>query len=86
MRSRFGLPGERDPISKVWILTCFPALGLPLFTSLPGSLGDAGQSVGQGLALLLDVEDVAVTGFVTLGCILAGAQPLAGVGDRIVGI
>jgi len=47
MRSLFGLAGERDPVGKVWLLTCFPALGLQLFTSRPGALGDAGQSVGQ---------------------------------------
>ena len=62
MRPLFGLPGERDPVGKVRILTCFPALGLQFFTSRPGALGDAGQGVGQHFALMLDVEDVAVTG------------------------
>lgn len=65
MRSCFGLPGERDPVGEVRVLTCFPALGLQLFTSRPCSLGDAGQGVGQDFALMLDVKDVAMTGFVT---------------------
>jgi len=86
MRSRFGLGGERDPVGKVRILACFPAPGLKLFTSRPGSLGDAGQGVGQDFALMLDVEDVAVTGFVTPGGLLSGAQPLARIGDRVIGI
>ena len=86
MRSLFGLPGERDPISKVRVLTCFPSLGLQLFTSRPGSLGDAGQGVGQDFALMLDVQDVAVTGFVAPGGLLSGAQSLARMGDRVVGI
>ena len=58
MRSRFGLPGERDSVGKVRILARFPTLVLQLFTTRPGSLGDAGQSVGQGIALMLNVEDV----------------------------
>ena len=86
MRALFGLPGERDPVGKVRILTCFPALGLQFFTSRPGALGDAGQGVGQDFALMLDVEDVAVAGFVTPGGLLSGAQSLARIGDRVIGI
>ena len=35
---------------------------------------------------MLDVEDVAVTGLVAPGGLLSGAQPLARVGDRVLGI
>lgn len=81
-----GPQGERDPVGKVRILARFPGSGLQLFAPRLGAFGDAGQGVGKGLALMLDVEDVAVAGLVAPGGLLSGAQPLARIGDRAVGI
>jgi len=61
LRRRFGLQGERGPVGKVRIMACFSGLGLQFFAPRPRPFGDAGQGVGQGLALMLNVEYVAVT-------------------------
>ena len=75
LRSRFGLPGKRDLFGKVQIPACFPAFRLQFFKSRPGPLGDAAQGVGQGIALMLDVEDIAVTGFVAPGRFCPARSP-----------
>lgn len=86
MRSCFGLQGEPNPVGKVRILTCFHGLGLQFFTSRLGPLGDAGQGVGQALALTLNVKHIAMTALVAPGGLLSGAQSLTCIGDRVVGI
>jgi len=78
MRCCFSLQGERDPDGKVRILASLPGLGLQFFTTRLCSLGDAGQGVGQTLALMLNEEDVAVARLVSPGRPLSVAQSLAG--------
>jgi hypothetical protein len=60
-------------------------LGLQHLAPRGGTLGEARQRVGEPVALVLDVEHVAMARRVAPGGPLPGAQALASIGDRVVG-
>jgi hypothetical protein len=59
--------------------------GLQRLAPRRGPLGEARQSVGEALALALDVEHVTMARRVAPGRLLPGAQAPPGIGDGVVG-
>ena len=89
MRLGLGLPGQHQLGGKLVVGTTLAGaadLGLQRLAPRRGALGEARQHVGEPLALVLDVEHVAVARRVAPGGSLPGAQALPGIGDRVVRI